>query len=518
MNNKLFSSTPGGLIPPTNAKNLAGGVAYNRTPEESLAQLAATGCFGDTFYASAEDQLQQLLDVAAKCQPEWIAKCAIYARQRGLMKDMPAVLTAVLAARDIPLFKRVFPKTIDNVKMLRNFVQTIRSGVVGRKSFGSAVKARIRSWLDSRSEEALFHASIGDKPSLADIIKMVHPKPRTEVRRLMYAYLIGKPVAALGLLPEVVQQFEALKLGLEAELPDINFQFLSTLNLSTEQWALIAQRASWTTLRMNLNTFQRHGVFDNIEVLGKVIERMRNVDEIKRAKPMPHQLFAAFMNLAPEVPAGIKMGIAQGLEIALSNVPKLPPRTVIGVDVSGSMSSPWSGQRGTKDSNIRCVDIAALFAVAVLRTTPTARLVAFDTTAHKGQLGGSLGEAAAALARLGGGGTDCSIPLRIAAEQKEPVDAVILVSDNESWFGNANTKHTSVMAAFRQLQRKNPEVKLVCIDLTPNATTQVVTADKNILNVGGFSDAVFDVVSGFLNNATSWMDIVSAVDIDAAKA
>jgi len=41
--------------------------------------------------------------------------------------------------------------------------------------------------------------------------------------------------------------------------------------------------------------------------------------------------------------------------------------------------------------------------------------------------------------------------------------------------------------------------KLVCIDLQPNVTTQAPER-SDILNVGGFSDAVFNVVAWFLDS------------------
>jgi 60 kDa SS-A/Ro ribonucleoprotein len=36
----------------------------------------------------------------------------------------------------------------------------------------------------------------------------------------------------------------------------------------------------------------------------------------------------------------------------------------------------------------------------------------------------------------------------------------------------------------------------VCIDLTPNTTTQALNR-KDILNIGGFSDTVFDLLASF---------------------
>ena len=52
----------------TDTRNEAGGRAYALSPEQQLAQLAATGCFNDTFYASAETQLEQILNILKSSQ------------------------------------------------------------------------------------------------------------------------------------------------------------------------------------------------------------------------------------------------------------------------------------------------------------------------------------------------------------------------------------------------------------------------------------------------------------------
>ena len=53
-------------------------------------------------------------------------------------------------------------------------------------------------------------AAVGNDPSLADVIKMVHPKPADAAREALYGWLIGKPHDAAA-LPEMVQAFEAFK-------------------------------------------------------------------------------------------------------------------------------------------------------------------------------------------------------------------------------------------------------------------------------------------------------------------
>jgi hypothetical protein len=102
-----------------------------------LAQYAATGCLNATFYASAEEQLQTILNLCQlpEVEPEYIARLALYARTQGHMKDVPALLCAVLSIRGPGLMAEVFDRVIDDGRMLRNFVQIMRSGTVDPRRF-----------------------------------------------------------------------------------------------------------------------------------------------------------------------------------------------------------------------------------------------------------------------------------------------------------------------------------------------------------------------------------------------
>ncbi len=136
-NKTLFQTLAGKLLPKADTVNEAGGQAYAFDPQHALAQYAATGCLNATFYAGEHDQLAKVLELCGKIEPEFIARTALFARQRGFMKDMPALLLAVLSVRSPGLMAEIFDRVLDNPRMLRNFVQIMRSGVVGRKSLGS---------------------------------------------------------------------------------------------------------------------------------------------------------------------------------------------------------------------------------------------------------------------------------------------------------------------------------------------------------------------------------------------
>ena len=79
----------------------------------------------------------------------------------------------------------------------------------------------------------------------------------------------------------------------------------------------------------------------------------------------------------------------------------------------------------------------------------------------------------------------------------------MVVSDNESWVDAAGKSRsysggTRLMEEFRLYQRRNPGARLVCMDLQPYGTTQAPDAPQDVLNVGGFSDAVFDQLARFV--------------------
>ena len=124
--------------------NEAGGRAYKFTPKHALAQMAATGCFNGVYYASAESQLDEMRKLIDQVDDNvFLAKLAVYARERAYMKDMPAALLVVLSKRDTELMHRVFDRVVDNGRVLRTMFQMIRSGQFGRTSLSSPLAAGV---------------------------------------------------------------------------------------------------------------------------------------------------------------------------------------------------------------------------------------------------------------------------------------------------------------------------------------------------------------------------------------
>lgn len=515
-NKKLFSSTSTGRGPITDTINEAGGIAYSMDSASALAQYAVTGCLNGTYYASESEQLDTVKDHASKCKPEFIAKLAVYAREKAFMKDMPALLMGILAARkETEYLKTIFNRVTDNGKMMRNFVQMIRSGQLGRRSFGTSIKTLLQKWIAGRDGKQLFFDSVGNDPSMADVIKMVHPKPKDDERASLYAYLLGKEFN-IEKLPKIVQDFEKYKKAKEGEVPSVPFQMLTSLDLGTKEWTAIAKNAGWQMTRMNLNTFSRHDVLKDKKMVDLIAARLRDEAEIKKAKAFPYQIMMAF-KAGVDMPRKISDALQDAMEIAVSNVPAFEGKVFVFPDVSGSMSSAITGNRKGSTTAVRCIDTAALIAAAIMRKSKDAMVIPFESDVVNLKINprDSVMTIAETIGSVGGGGTNCSAPLHLLNMKKETGDLIIYVSDNESWIDGSGSmmRHTGTLHEWLEFKKRNKKAKMVCIDLQPYDTVQAPNS-PDVMNIGGFSDVVFDVIARFLNEPnTNWVKIIEEVKL-----
>lgn len=515
MANKNLFNSRANTTASCNAINNAGGKAYSLVSKAALAQYAMTGCFNNTFYVSDKNQLQNVLELCNKVDAEFIAKLAVYSREQGLMKDMPAVLTAVLSKKDPVLFSKIFNKTINNPKILRTFVQVMRSGAIGRKSLGSKPKKLIQQYLESLTDEQLFKADIGNNPSLKDIIKMVHPKPSSQSRNALYSYLINKNTDSND-LNTIIKVYENFKKNGSGHIPNVPFQMLTSLPLTKDHWKQIASYATWNQVRMNLNTFARHSVFEDNQIVNKLATKLADKNQVLNAKVLPFALYTAYKASHQNVPVEISNALHDAAEHALENIPTFNGKVYVMVDVSGSMQYPITG---FSTSRTTCVDVAAVFASAILRKNPSAEVIPFDIDVHINHSlnpRDSIMTNVNKLATFGGGGTSCSKALEYVNNNNSNGDLVIYISDNESWMdSSAYSNSTLTMLEWKKFKSRNPYAKLVNIDIQPNRNTQTPN-QKDILNIGGFSDNIFDVIEKFTkfgNNERLWVNLIESVTL-----
>lgn len=78
------------------------------------------------------------------------------------------------------------------------------------------------------------------------------------------------------------------------------------------------------------------------------------------------------------MPAEVREALQDAMEIAPENVPAIAGRVVVCPDVSGSMPSPLTGHRKGSTTAVRCLDVAALVAAALVRKNRDADVLPFS--------------------------------------------------------------------------------------------------------------------------------------------
>jgi len=97
---------------------------------------------------------------------------------------------------------------------------------------------------------------------------------------------------------------------------------------------------------------------------------------------------------------------------------------------------------------------------------------------------------------------------------------VIYVSDNESWIdsqrhGMFGGSATETMKQWASFQSRNPQARMVCIDIQPYGTTQAAER-TDITNIGGFSDQVFSLIADMASGQASqdhWVTMIETMSL-----
>src|ERR1700722_8752095 len=185
-------------------------------------------------------------------------------------------------------------------------------------------------------------------------------------------------------------------------------------------------------------------------------------------------------------------------------------------------SQPETSRQSTAraTSAVRCVDAAALVAACFLRANRSAEAIPFKEEVVTGLAlnpRDSVMTNATKMTAIPAGGTNCSAPLAWLHSRRAMGELVVFVSDNESWVDKARNRGTAMMEQWAIFAARNPAAKLVCIDLQPYSTAQAIDTGRNdVLNIGGFSDQVFDVIAEFAGgklNTNQWVGVIEAVSL-----
>jgi hypothetical protein len=378
-----------------------GGLGYQRDPKSSLFLLAVSNMVReDTFYEVAGERDARyvaLIHQIAREDPEWVAGFVPYLRNTMLLRSASVVMAAEYVRADAPRGRQVVASALQRAdepaEILAYWMQAY-----GRRlpqPLKRGVADAVRRLYTERT--ALKYDGTNADWRMGDVLDLCHPRPASAEQSALFRWLLDRRhdrATAPESLPLIrtLMQLEALPVeARRALLKDpavlaaggITWERLSGWlqgAMDAEAWEAIVPSMGYMALLRNLRNLERAGV--SAAVLDTVATKLADPAEVAASRQLPLRFYAAFKNLASERFGWV---LEQALEASLANIPATAGRTLILVDVSGSMRDVLS-----RRSSVLRGEVAALFGAALARRCGSADLHAYSNAVQRVGLTGSI--------------------------------------------------------------------------------------------------------------------------------
>jgi len=487
-----------------------GAPGYIRDAKGELFLLAVANMVGEnTFYEKAgdrDDRFRQLVHQVAVQDGEWMAGFLPWLRSEANMRSAPVVaaLEAVYARRaagldggNRQLVDSVLQRADEPGEALAYWTATYSRKIPQPVKRG--VADAVRRLYNERSLLKYDTNTRGFR--FGDVIDLVHPSPAAGKpwQGDLFSHALDRRHGRDDAIPESLAMLRA-----RAELmavpvaerrtalaydPDqlqaagITWEALAGWlqgPMDAAAWEAVIPSMGYMALLRNLRNFDEAGVSD--EVAEQVSAKLADPEQVALSRQFPFRFFAAHQ-AAPSLRWG--HALDRALTAATANIPAFPGRTLVLVDTSASMGRLSASPERSK---MRCVDIAALFGVALARRGNAVDLYGFadGVFEHKVGKGASvLKEVDRFVRRIGEAGHGTEIAASVHATYQGH-DRVIILSDMQTFAGGwgvGEVKHAAPQ-----------HVPMYGFNLAGYSRAAMPTGSGTRHELGGMTDATFRMI------------------------
>jgi hypothetical protein len=433
-----------------------GAPGFAREPKLELFLLAVSNMVGEqTFYESAGDRdvrFRELVAKVAVADPEWFARFVPWLRLGANLRSASVVAALEGAkaqvAAAIPGSRAVVDAALqraDEPGEALAYWLSVHGRALPKPVKRGIADAAVRLY---HERSLLKYDSDGRALRFADVLELTHPSPRDAAQGELFQHALDRRHQRGNPVPEALRVLRAreelMALPVEQRAAVLDPQALAAAGMTWEAlagwrqgpldaaaWYAMIPSMGYLALLRNLRNFDQAGVSD--EVAAVVAAKLSDPDEVDRSRVLPMRFLSAY-NAAPSLRWAYPL--EKALQFALGNVPRLGGRTLILIDTSGSMDSPFS-----RDGSLRCWDAATMFGLAVAARAADATVVSFsnDTKLFDLRPGESVLKAVQRFKEGGwffGGGTETEHAVR---KHHAGHDRVLILTDEQAhWHGSAD--------------------------------------------------------------------------------
>lgn len=482
---------------PELTSNYEGGMAFRVRAKNRLYLRTASCLMNESkFYKeqnedgeiTSENQdklLLQDLKLVADTDPEFILKLAAYARNSLFLRSVPTVLLveASLIDKCKPFVRGYAPRIIKRADEITEAVAYLHSkiGDIGNKKSTGSMPACLKKgladcfhWFD---EYQFAKYDRNGTVKFRDVMRLVHPRPLKDEEEKLFKDIMERTLPT----------------------PKTWETIISTKGSTKENWAQAIPKMGYMALLRNLRNILKMEL-----PLNEVCAKISDKQQVIKSKQLPFRFYSAYRTIKTSGLSNCQ-NVMDALEIAMDhsveNVPTLEGKTLVMIDLSGSMDQHLSGK-----SEVTLKQTASVLGAIVSKVCNDCDIVAFGGTWKLlpiGKRDGVLSITERILETNVGCATEAAATLKDVTSKGTSYDRIILLSDMQC-YGKDN--FAEVFLHYKASIGK--KVKLYSIDLAGYGTTQTPEDEPNTLLLAGFSERIFQFIRIFESDKIEALRII----------
>lgn len=324
------------------AVSYEGGSVYNKNLVEDYLNSLFSSFIEDGFYESRQKKMERFLDLTTEVRNqlgnEFLAKTSVFARNELGMRSASQLIASYLNDDKFDnkrAYYRNFCHRPDDVAEIFGAID-----MMGQKRSHATVRG-CGDYIAKLNEYQLGkYKMLGKEYNMYDIINITHTKSAS-----VNSFMKG-----------------------EIESPDTWEVKISTAKTDVEraeEWIRLVQedKLGYLAMLRNLNNIMNAlstiGNDGLLLIEDKIISKLTDEASIKKSLVYPYQIYCAYKNMKAH-PFMIDNALDQAFRIACGNMEKFEGKSVIMLDISGSMENRISFR-----SNITIKEVGACYAAAL---------------------------------------------------------------------------------------------------------------------------------------------------------
>ncbi len=495
--------------------NAAGGVVFDISDWDRFQRFLVLGSEGGTYYSGEHELTVENAIVVERCieaDGERVVNEIVAVSEAGRApKNDAAILALAIACKkgDDVTRKKAF-SMLNRVCRTGTHLFQFADYIEALGGWGRGTRRAVGSWYIDKDPESLAYQVVKYRQrggwTHADLLRLSHPRPLGPLADVM-AFAAGKPTG--NPLPDIAEGYIEASLAATAEksaslIADYD---LPRECIQSEQLAepivleALLDKMPITSMIRNLGTMTAAGVITPFsDATKRVLQNIDDTERLKKARIHPMALFLALTTYAAGHGArgkGIWTPVQQVVDAldaafyeSLGYVVPTHRRLLLAVDVSGSMRQTVAG------TTVSAATVGAAMALIVAKTEPNYYILGVNTSPVELRISPKmrLDEASVIVQRSISGGTDLSVPARWLSSERLDIDAVITMTDSETWAGQIHA--SQALDVYRK--SVGHEIRNVVASVTATGHSIGDTGDPLTLQCVGLDSSLPEIVRSFI--------------------